>query len=62
MARETKYTCDKCGKPIINVYGPLFVTIASEIAPQVNKNLELCSFACLEKYAHSCIYIKGDFY
>jgi hypothetical protein len=51
MASETTYTCDQCGKKIGPPYGPLHVTLRSATEPQVNADLDLCSFQCLEAYA-----------
>jgi len=51
MTHQIIYTCDQCGGMVSDLYGVLFVSIKSDVEPQVNAQLELCSFNCLEMYA-----------
>ena len=47
---KSNYFCDYCEKKIGDLYGPLFVNIASSTEPSVSANLEVCGYECLIKY------------
>lgn len=46
MSHKTSYTCDNCGKPVTELYGPMVVTARSFTEPQANADVDFCTYSC----------------